>query len=153
MIKKAIYIQVNDLLKNPPENVKITVIDPNNITRLDIRIAGPEGTPYEGGLFHFEMILDRDTFPCQPPEVVLRTKIYHPNVINQIGQLDLQILNPHYWRPSIKLRKLIEELINFLKHPEDGVCHSCDPEIGYEIASNRELFIQKAKQWTEQFAH
>jgi ubiquitin-conjugating enzyme E2 N len=40
-----------------------------------IIIAGPEGTPYEGGVFRCEMFLP-DGYPMCPPKMRFLTKIY-----------------------------------------------------------------------------
>ena len=40
---------------------------------------GPEGTPYEGGSFYVDVVFPPQ-FPTKPPELTMRTKIYHPCV-------------------------------------------------------------------------
>jgi ubiquitin-conjugating enzyme E2 N len=52
-----------------------------------VKIAGPEGTPYEGGMFNAELYLP-DEYPMVAPKVLFRTKIYHPN-IDKIGNLSI----------------------------------------------------------------
>ena len=49
-----------------------------------MKIAGPEGTSYEGGMFHAELFLPEE-YPMVPPKVLFRTKIYHPN-IDKLGK-------------------------------------------------------------------
>lgn len=44
-----------------------------------MKIAGPEGTAYEGGMFNAELYLP-DEYPMVPPKVLFRTKIFHPNM-------------------------------------------------------------------------
>lgn len=44
-----------------------------------MKIAGPDDTPYQGGLFNAELFLP-DEYPMVPPKVLFRTKIYHPNI-------------------------------------------------------------------------
>ena len=43
------------------------------------KIAGPQGTAYEGGMFHGELYLP-DDYPMMPPKVLIKTKIFHPNI-------------------------------------------------------------------------
>ncbi len=50
-----------------------------------MKIAGPEGTPYEGGMFECELYLPEE-YPMVPPKVLFRTKIFHPN-IDKLGKL------------------------------------------------------------------
>jgi ubiquitin-conjugating enzyme E2 N len=54
--------------------------EPNesNYRHFFIKIAGPQDTPYEGGMFSAELYLPEE-YPMVPPKVLFRTKIYHPN--------------------------------------------------------------------------
>ena len=54
-----------------------------------MKIAGPEGTPYEGGIFNVELYLP-DEYPMVPPRVLFRTKIFHPN-IDKLGTLNQNV--------------------------------------------------------------
>lgn len=49
-----------------------------------MKIAGPQGTSYEGGLFDAELFLP-DEYPMVPPKVLFKTKIFHPN-IDKLGK-------------------------------------------------------------------
>jgi ubiquitin-conjugating enzyme E2 N len=51
----------------------------NNHRHFYVKIAGPSGTPYEGGMFSAELYLP-DEYPMVPPKVLFRTKIFHPNI-------------------------------------------------------------------------
>ncbi len=57
----------------------------NNPRHFYVKIAGPQGTSYEGGLFDAELFLP-DEYPMVPPKVLFKTKIFHPN-IDKLGKL------------------------------------------------------------------
>jgi len=50
-----------------------------DITRIDARIEGPIGTPYEGAIFHLFLTVPPE-FPSTPPKAFFVTKIFHPNI-------------------------------------------------------------------------
>ncbi|KAE8746840.1 hypothetical protein FOCC_FOCC006399 [Frankliniella occidentalis] len=61
-----------------------------NLMKWEAKIAGPEGSPYEGG--EFELTTDIPlSYPINPPKVVFRTKVYHPN-INSSGMICMSTL-------------------------------------------------------------
>ena len=45
-------------------------------------LRGPEGTPYEGGVFHLQLTFPLN-YPVSPPTITLFTPLPHPNVLNQ----------------------------------------------------------------------
>jgi hypothetical protein len=51
-------------------------------------ITGPEGTPYEGGVFDVDVIIPTE-YPFEPPKMKFITKIWHPNVSSQTGAICL----------------------------------------------------------------
>ena len=61
---------------SPVDGIKVTSDDPTSLWY--VTIAGPEGSPFEGGVFYLNCELDN--YPFKPPKVVFKSKIYHPNV-------------------------------------------------------------------------
>ena len=61
---------------NPVEGFAITSDEPT--AHWHVVFAGPAGTPYEGGKFSFD--INFENYPFNPPVLVFKTKIFHPNV-------------------------------------------------------------------------
>jgi ubiquitin-protein ligase len=49
-------------------------------------ITGPEGTPYEGGVFDVDILIPRE-YPFEPPRMKFITRIWHPNISSQTGAI------------------------------------------------------------------
>ena len=86
------------------------------MTDIEAEIAGPVGTPYEGGLFRCKLAVEHD-FPMHPPKGYFLTKIFHPNV-SEKGEICVNTLKKD-WNPSAwSLRHILE------------VCHS---NLGHKV--------------------
>ena len=59
-----------------------------NCRHFFVKIAGPDGTAYGGGMFSAELYLPEE-YPMVPPKVLFRTKIFHPN-IDKLGKLHIK---------------------------------------------------------------
>eukprot|EP00088_Acartia_fossae_P050171 TRINITY_DN5600_c0_g1_i2.p1 TRINITY_DN5600_c0_g1~~TRINITY_DN5600_c0_g1_i2.p1 ORF type:complete len:596 (+),score=127.78 TRINITY_DN5600_c0_g1_i2:132-1790(+) len=83
---------------NLPLNASSSIFvrnDDNNITLLRVIITGPEGTPYTGGIYEFDVFFPQN-YPSVPPKVHFRTtgggKIrFNPNLYAQ-GKVCLSLL-------------------------------------------------------------
>ena len=71
----------------------------NNPRHFFVKIAGPSGTAYEGGLFSAELFLPEE-YPMVPPKVLFRTKIFHPN-IDKLGTYPHLGPNLYYYRKNM----------------------------------------------------
>ena len=102
-ITPRIQKEINNLEKEQIPGIFITV-DEVNLRHFRAVIVGPEGTPYEGGMFNVELFLT-DSYPMEPPKVLFRTNIYHPN-IDKLGRICLDILKTN-WAPSLQVTKVL----------------------------------------------
>mmetsp|Transcript_42111 Transcript_42111/g.48858 ORF Transcript_42111/g.48858 Transcript_42111/m.48858 type:complete len:257 (+) Transcript_42111:45-815(+) len=80
-------------------------------------LRGPEGTPYQGGVFHIE-IRFTELYPTEPPTIKLFTPLTHPNVFGQTICLDM--LNSHDkvlyqgWTSGYNVQSILIQLQSFL---------------------------------------
>jgi len=47
-------------------------------------VQGPEGTPFEGGVFELALTVP-ESYPLAAPIVRFKTKIFHPNIHWKVG--------------------------------------------------------------------
>jgi ubiquitin-conjugating enzyme (huntingtin interacting protein 2) len=82
--------------------VKAVPVHPDNPRSLKGTIKGPEGTPYEGGVFQINITIPKQ-YPFEPPKMKFDTKIWHPNISSQTGAICLVrrgSYNGETWRLS-----------------------------------------------------
>ena len=86
MALKRIQKELLDQDRDPDHSVSWRIIDENDRYHAEGRIIGPDGTPYEGGIFFLNIKIPTD-YPFKPPKVNLITKIFHLDVRINSGEL------------------------------------------------------------------
>lgn len=88
-LPRRITKETQRLMADPVPGIS-AVPDDNNARYFHVIIAGPEGSPFAGGVFKLELFLPEE-YPMAAPKVRFMTKIYHPN-IDKLGRICLDIL-------------------------------------------------------------
>ncbi|KAL6304482.1 ubiquitin-conjugating enzyme/RWD-like protein [Sparassis latifolia] len=143
---KRIHREIADLKREDLGAISLTPSS-DSLFNWSATIPGPEGSVYEGGLFHVDIVLATD-YPFSAPKVTFRTRIYHMN-INDRGNICIDILK-HNWSPALSLFKVILSLSSLLTdpNPKDPLV----PSIANEYMRNRKQHDSTARQWTELYA-
>ena len=119
-----------------------------DFSHFGVYLRGPEGTPYESGWFAAGVDVPHE-YPFRPPKFKIFTKILHPNIGAESGQVCLDILSTDA-TPALQLHKLVLSVVALLAAPEPH-----DP-MNVEAAAlqlrHPELFAEKARLWTRTYA-
>ena len=70
----------------------------DNLMNWQGTITGPSDSPYTSGKFII-IIKIPDTYPFTAPKVVFKTKIFHPNIHFDTGEICLDVLKSD-WSPA-----------------------------------------------------
>jgi ubiquitin-conjugating enzyme E2 N len=130
--------------------------------------TGPEGSPFEGGVFKLELFLPEE-YPMSAPKVRFMTKIYHPN-IDKLGRICLDILKGmtqmyitcckilnlsisfilDKWSPALQIRTVLLSIQALLSAPNP------DDPLANDVAElwkvNEAEAIRNAREWTRMYA-
>lgn len=98
----------------PVPGLEAAPVQGDDLFRWRARLAGPEGSPYEGGSFELDLRLP-SRYPMEPPHVVFRTRIFHPNVDDR-GDICLDVLKSQ-WSPALSLQKVLLSVSSLLTDP------------------------------------
>mmetsp|Transcript_30289 Transcript_30289/g.42929 ORF Transcript_30289/g.42929 Transcript_30289/m.42929 type:complete len:197 (-) Transcript_30289:151-741(-) len=128
--------------------VKAVPVSQDNIRELRGTILGPEGTPYESGVFQIRITIPKQ-YPFEPPKMKFDTKIWHPNISSQTGAICLDILKDQ-WSPALTIKTALLSLQALLCSPEPG--DPQDAQVANMYLQDRATFNKTAKFWTESYA-
>ena len=138
--------ELQEIKKDPPLNISAGPIN-DNLFEWEAVLLGPTETPYEGGIFILNIHIPID-YPMKPPNILFKTKIYHPN-INSNGDICLDILKDQ-WSPALNVSKILLSICSLLADPNPN--DPLSPEIAALYKFNREKFIENAKEFTLRYA-
>jgi len=145
-LPRRIVKETQRLLSEPAPGISATPAE-DNLRYFNVIIAGPAGSPFEGGIFKLELFLTEE-YPMAPPKVRFLTKIYHPN-IDKLGRICLDILKDK-WSPALQIRTVLLSIQALLSapNPDDPLAN----DVAEHWKSNEASAIQTAQQWTRSYA-
>ncbi|KAI9720134.1 MAG: hypothetical protein M1828_005780 [Chrysothrix sp. TS-e1954] len=148
--QKRIQKELADCSSDPPEGIRIQLVDESSIYKWEIHMDGPDQSPYVGGHFKLLLILPTD-YPFKPPVVNFQTKIYHPNVSNDDkGTMCLGMLRSDEWKPPNKISAVLNMIRNILIEP--NVDDAVETALANQYKTNRKDFDKNAREWVKKYA-
>jgi ubiquitin-conjugating enzyme E2 S len=140
---KKLVKDIRELKETKVDGVTVTVHE-DSLKDIDVEYTGPEGTPYEGGVFRMRLRIGHD-YPHAPPTGRFLTKIFHPNVSTQ-GDVCVNVLKRD-WKPDMGLLHIITVIRCLLVEPNAE--SALNEEAGKLLLEGFDEFAVKAKMMTE----
>ncbi|KAH8391571.1 hypothetical protein KR200_003888, partial [Drosophila serrata] len=135
-----------NFMKEPVEGCHVEP-DEENIFSWKATITGPQGSPYEGGVFDLSVSFPQD-YPFSPPTVIFNSPIYHCNIAST-GYICIDILGSQ-WSPALTISKVLISISSFLSEPNPD--DPLDPILADLFKHRRDEYEENARLWTSQFA-
>eukprot|EP00761_Pharyngomonas_kirbyi_P003975 gb/GECH01003979.1/.p1 GENE.gb/GECH01003979.1/~~gb/GECH01003979.1/.p1 ORF type:complete len:152 (+),score=42.96 gb/GECH01003979.1/:1-456(+) len=145
---KRITKEVKKLQSKAPEGCHAAPVG-DDLFNWEGHVTGPKDSPYADGKFKFTMKLPED-YPFHPPEVTMKTKVYHPNFNHEDGSICVDVLQQDNWRPMCGIVEVLSAIVEVMRSPEPD--HALDADIGEEYTNNKKQFEKTAKKWTKDYA-
>ena len=144
---KRIQRELKDLKLNEESACQLDLVG-SAMNQLTGKIAGPVGTPYEGGTYQLSFEIPNN-YPYSAPKTKFITKIWHPNISSVTGVICLDILKDA-WSASMTLRTVMLSVQALISAPVPD-----DPQdavVASQYKENREEFEQTAHYWAHKYA-
>merc|ERR1712128_72106 len=113
-----------------------------------VTIDGPESTPYEGGKFVLQINFGAQ-YPFKAPIVKFLTKIYHPNVKGDTGEICNAIIADD-WGPTLNVRHCVEVMKTMIEAPD--VDNPFNEEVAKQLRDDPKEFEKAAIKCTKDHA-
>ena len=75
---RRLFLEYKNLTSNPPDGITAGPVSEDDIFLWEALIQGPDGTPFEGGIFPAELKFPKD-YPLNPPTMRFLGEVWHPN--------------------------------------------------------------------------
>eukprot|EP01060_Flectonema_neradi_P029910 TRINITY_DN4248_c0_g4_i1.p1 TRINITY_DN4248_c0_g4~~TRINITY_DN4248_c0_g4_i1.p1 ORF type:complete len:226 (+),score=46.67 TRINITY_DN4248_c0_g4_i1:55-732(+) len=111
-------------------------------------IEGPEGSPFEGGVFELSVEFPAD-YPFKPPKVKFLTKMLHPNVYSN-GDICLDILQ-NAWQATYTGEKTLLSIQALLTDPNPN--SMANGVAGNLYVNDRKGYDKEVRALTKKHAH
>mmetsp|Transcript_8290 Transcript_8290/g.25927 ORF Transcript_8290/g.25927 Transcript_8290/m.25927 type:complete len:151 (-) Transcript_8290:55-507(-) len=93
----------------------LTPKDPETPTEITAQLEGAAGSPYEGGTWTIELKFAAE-YPFKAPNVLFKTKIMHPNVKTDTGEICPDVLFGT-WSPTLNIKHIFVTLQELMQKP------------------------------------
>lgn len=144
--EKRIQKELENIKTDPPLSCSAGP-EKDDIFHWSATILGPEGSPYQGGVFYLNIVFPQN-YPFKPPKVTFITKVYHPN-INSSGGICLDVLKDQ-WSPALTVDKILLSICSLLTNPNPD--DPLVPDIAKQYTNNRLAYDMTAREWTQYYA-
>lgn len=146
---KRLRKEADEADKVSDKDVRVLLKESDDLKQWDGVIRGPPGSPYEDHVFKL-FINVGDRYPLAPPTITFLTKIFHPNIHFDTGEICLDVLK-HDWTPAWSLSSALRAIASILSEPNAESPLNCDA--GNMIrAGDMQAFNAMARLYTVEFA-
>jgi len=118
----------------------------NNLYKWKATIIGPPETPYEGGIFKFDIELPKN-YPFSPPIVTLKTKIFHPNISEK--KICVDFLQGK-WSCVMQIQSLLMSILLLLNDPNPKSPLNSEAAELWKL--NRDQYNKTVIEWVKLYA-
>ena len=135
------------LEKDPLDYCKEITLVGDDIFNWECEIIGPDNSPYAGGKFILKLEFPTQ-YPFKAPKLKFATKVYHPSVTTETGDVCVDVLGN--WGPTLNAKHCLQVVYSMLQSPESD--HPLEESVAQLLRDNPKEFAKMAKKYTKDYA-
>ncbi len=112
-------------MKHKKNDIELRLRDKANIFKWHAKIRGPPDTPYTEGVFFINIEVPED-YPITAPKCKFITKVFHPNIHWETGEICLELFLKDKWSPKWTLESVCRSVRDLLWSPNAESPLNCD---------------------------
>ncbi|EGR32359.1 protein kinase domain protein [Ichthyophthirius multifiliis] len=149
MTRSRILKEASEASKIREKDNFILLFDESDIYKWRAFVFGPEDSAYSEGIFEIKINLNQN-YPIQAPQMIFKTRIFHPNIHWETGEICLDIIKDQ-WTPSWTLESLCRAIQQLMSNPNANSPLNCDA--GNLVRSGDMTgYISLARMLTDEYA-
>lgn len=141
---RSISNEIRQLASNSTDCIRYVPSD-NQLNIIYVEIKGPDKTPYENAFFKVKLVLS-EQFPETPPKAFFDTKIYHPNIATNNGEVCVNTLKKD-WSPKVGILHIAQVIRCLLIVPSPD--SALNDEAGRLFMESYEEYAERARIMTK----
>ena len=118
-----------------------------DIFRWDCEIQGPPESPYAKGKFILRLDFPAQ-YPFKAPTLKFSTKIYHPSVKLDTGDVCVDVLGN--WGPTLNAKHCMTVVYSMMQSPQSD--HPLEESVAQQLREKPKEFEKTAKKYTKDYA-
>eukprot|EP00636_Phaeomonas_parva_P018166 CAMPEP_0118857906 /NCGR_PEP_ID=MMETSP1163-20130328/4811_1 /TAXON_ID=124430 /ORGANISM="Phaeomonas parva, Strain CCMP2877" /LENGTH=145 /DNA_ID=CAMNT_0006791287 /DNA_START=324 /DNA_END=758 /DNA_ORIENTATION=+ len=145
MSTKRLQKELRDIETAPLDFCSFSLAQEDDIFKWDVMMVGPDDTPYEGGTWCVRMHFPAE-YPFKPPKVAFVTKIYHPSVKMDSGEICADVIIGE-WSPVQNGKHIVQAIRDMMINFKDSAQTPLEAEIGAQLQNDEAAFVNTAREW------
>ena len=121
-----------------------------NLCRWFGGIYGRPGTPLQGGLYRFIMVLPYN-YPLAPPTVQWAQQLYHPNIYPDRFFEGIDYLQPAKWTATRTFKNIVGDLADLLHEPRTERHYTANMDAMKAYKQNQAYYARKLRLQAREF--
>ncbi|KJE92441.1 ubiquitin-conjugating enzyme family protein [Capsaspora owczarzaki ATCC 30864] len=129
---------------DPPEGCSAAPVSEDNLFQWNAAVSGPEGTPWEGGIYNMHLAFS-DNYPTKPPKIRFVSEMFHPNIYSD-GSICLDIIQDK-WSPIYTISSILTSIQSLLADP--NINSPANPDAASLYSKDIKAYKRRVRQCAE----